>query len=139
MSEREYQEAISLDRLRQLEYLEERISNFVKFAEHRHQDRNTRRKRQLAATGGSVDDSNNNRIHAKKRFKIERQEVVKYTESPEFIQGVMRNYQVEGLNWLISLHDNGINGILADEMGLGKTLQAISILGYLRNHRWVAN
>jgi hypothetical protein len=31
--------------------------------------------------------------------------------------------QVEGLNWLINLHDTGINGILADEMGLGKTLQ----------------
>ena len=26
-------------------------------------------------------------------------------------------------NWMINLHDNGINGILADEMGLGKTLQ----------------
>jgi SNF2 family DNA or RNA helicase len=26
---------------------------------------------------------------------------------------------MEGLNWLIRLHDNNINGILADEMGLG--------------------
>jgi SWI/SNF-related matrix-associated actin-dependent regulator of chromatin subfamily A member 5 len=30
--------------------------------------------------------------------------------------GEMRDYQVRGLNWMISLHDNGINGILADEM-----------------------
>lgn len=37
--------------------------------------------------------------------------------------GTMRPYQLEGLNWMIKLHDNGINGILADEMGLGKTLQ----------------
>ena len=44
----------------------------------------------------------------------------------------MRAYQIEGLNWLISLYERGINGILADEMGLGKTLQAISILGYLK-------
>ena len=44
----------------------------------------------------------------------------------------MRDYQVQGLNWLISLYENGINGILADEMGLGKTLQTISFLGYLR-------
>ena len=36
----------------------------------------------------------------------------------------MREYQLAGLNWLIRLYDNGINGILADEMGLGKTLQA---------------
>jgi SNF2 family DNA or RNA helicase len=32
------------------------------------------------------------------------------------VQGTMRNYQLEGLNWLIKLYDNGINGILADEM-----------------------
>ena len=44
----------------------------------------------------------------------------------------MRDYQVAGLNWLISLHENGISGILADEMGLGKTLQTISFVGYLR-------
>lgn len=30
----------------------------------------------------------------------------------------MRPYQLEGLNWMIKLHDNGINGILADEVGI---------------------
>ncbi|CAZ82572.1 unnamed protein product [Tuber melanosporum] len=56
-----------------------------------------------------------------------------FTESPKFIKGgQMRDYQIAGLNWLISLHENGISGILADEMGLGKTLQTISFLGYLR-------
>jgi len=56
-----------------------------------------------------------------------------FRESPGFIKnGQMRDYQVQGLNWLISLHENGISGILADEMGLGKTLQTISFLGYLR-------
>jgi SWI/SNF-related matrix-associated actin-dependent regulator of chromatin subfamily A member 5 len=56
-----------------------------------------------------------------------------FRESPSFIQGTMRDYQIAGLNWLISLHENGISGILADEMGLGKTLQTISFLGYLRH------
>lgn len=57
-----------------------------------------------------------------------------FRESPGFIRGgEMRDYQVAGLNWLISLHENGISGILADEMGLGKTLQTISFLGYLRH------
>ena len=56
-----------------------------------------------------------------------------FRESPAFIKGgQMRDYQVAGLNWLVSLHENGISGILADEMGLGKTLQTISFLGYLR-------
>uniref|UniRef100_A0A8C8IU87 SWI/SNF related, matrix associated, actin dependent regulator of chromatin, subfamily a, member 5 n=1 Tax=Oncorhynchus tshawytscha TaxID=74940 RepID=A0A8C8IU87_ONCTS len=49
--------------------------------------------------------------------------------------GTMRDYQVRGLNWLISLYENGINGILADEMGLGKTLQTISLLGYMKHYR----
>lgn len=56
-----------------------------------------------------------------------------FRESPSYIQGKMRDYQVAGLNWLISLHENGISGILADEMGLGKTLQTISFIGYLRH------
>ena len=30
--------------------------------------------------------------------------------------GVMRDYQIQGLNWLISLYENQLNGILADEM-----------------------
>ena len=77
----------------------------------------------------------------------------------------MRDYQVQGLNWMVSLHHNGISGILADEMvcrraiasasvfgrrktltsapsllwsasqGLGKTLQTISFLGYLKFHQ----
>lgn len=33
--------------------------------------------------------------------------------------GQMRDYQLEGLNWMIRLQENGVNGILADEMGLG--------------------
>ncbi|TPX39409.1 hypothetical protein SeLEV6574_g07232 [Synchytrium endobioticum] len=61
-----------------------------------------------------------------------------FEESPVWIKGGdMRDYQLQGLNWLISLYENGINGILADEMGLGKTLQTISLLGYLKNVREV--
>ncbi|KAG7462534.1 hypothetical protein MATL_G00185830 [Megalops atlanticus] len=43
-----------------------------------------------------------------------------------FTGGVMRWYQVEGMEWLRMLWENGINGILADEMGLGKTIQCIA-------------
>jgi len=48
--------------------------------------------------------------------------------------GTMRAYQVEGLNWMIRLQENGVNGILADEMGLGKTLQSISVLVYMQEY-----
>ncbi|GBG88593.1 hypothetical protein CBR_g48123 [Chara braunii] len=56
---------------------------------------------------------------------------------PSCIMGKMRDYQLAGLNWLIRLYENGINGILADEMGLGKTLQTISLLGYLHEFKGI--
>lgn len=64
--------------------------------------------------------------------ETEEQEQTVFTESPSFVHGTLREYQIQGLNWLVSLHENSISGILADEMGLGKTLQTISFLGYLR-------
>ncbi|XP_024528171.1 ISWI chromatin-remodeling complex ATPase CHR11 [Selaginella moellendorffii] len=57
---------------------------------------------------------------------------------PACIIGKMRDYQLAGLNWLIRLYENGINGILADEMGLGKTLQTISLLAYLHESRGIS-
>lgn len=47
----------------------------------------------------------------------EEDEAFVFEESPPFVKGgKMRDYQVQGLNWMASLHHNGINGILADEM-----------------------
>ncbi|XP_031801066.1 probable global transcription activator SNF2L1 isoform X2 [Sarcophilus harrisii] len=61
---------------------------------------------------------------------------VRFETSPSYVKGgTLRDYQVRGLNWMISLYENGVNGILADEMGLGKTLQTISLLGYLKHYR----
>jgi hypothetical protein len=37
--------------------------------------------------------------------------------------GALRDYQLKGVKWLISLWSNGLNGILADQMGLGKTVR----------------
>jgi ATP-dependent DNA helicase len=40
---------------------------------------------------------------------------------PELVTGAkLRDYQLAGVQWMISLYENGLNGILADEMGLGK-------------------
>lgn len=64
--------------------------------------------------------------------EVEEDEATVFTESPAYVNGTLREYQIQGLNWLVSLHENSISGILADEMGLGKTLQTISFLGYLR-------
>ncbi|XP_055296600.1 chromatin-remodeling complex ATPase chain Iswi-like [Sitodiplosis mosellana] len=59
--------------------------------------------------------------------------LMQYDKTPDYIDGEMRDYQINGLNWLIKLCENGINGILGDEMGLGKTIQTISIFGYMKN------
>ena len=48
------------------------------------------------------------------------------------VGGKLMPYQIEGLQWLLSLWENGLNGILADEMGLGKTIQIISLIAHLR-------
>ena len=42
--------------------------------------------------------------------------------------GQMRDYQIRGLNWLISLFENGINGILADEMVGGTIIKYFTVL-----------
>ncbi|KAK8276257.1 hypothetical protein V6Z12_D10G187200 [Gossypium hirsutum] len=54
------------------------------------------------------------------------------SEQPRFLKGgKLREYQMNGLRWLVSLYNNHLNGILADEMGLGKTVQVISLICYL--------
>lgn len=40
----------------------------------------------------------------------------------------LRDYQLEGVNWLMFSWHNHQNCILADEMGLGKTIQSITFL-----------
>lgn len=65
------------------------------------------------------------------------EEPVRLQHQPSIITGTMRSYQLEALNWMISLHNNNINGILADEMGLGKTLETIALLGYLKEYKGI--
>ncbi len=41
-----------------------------------------------------------------------------FVKQPSYIQnGVMREYQIHGLNWMINRHENCTGGILGDEMG----------------------
>ncbi|EDO48116.1 predicted protein [Nematostella vectensis] len=54
------------------------------------------------------------------------------TEQPSMlVGGRLKEYQLAGLEWMVSLHNNNLNGILADEMGLGKTIQTIALFSYL--------
>ena len=72
----------------------------------------------------------------------------KITTQPRMLTGgTLKEYQLKGLQWMVSLYNNKLNGILADEMGyvllrcarlfsyvlsrLGKTIQTISLITHL--------
>lgn len=52
----------------------------------------------------------------------------RFQKSPTYIKGELRDYQIQALNWFISLYENEIGGILADEMGLGNYLNVKRII-----------
>uniref|UniRef100_A0A665WEQ6 SWI/SNF related, matrix associated, actin dependent regulator of chromatin, subfamily a, member 2 n=1 Tax=Echeneis naucrates TaxID=173247 RepID=A0A665WEQ6_ECHNA len=56
-------------------------------------------------------------------------------QSSLLINGMLKHYQIQGLEWMVSLYNNNLNGILADEMGLGKTIQTIALITYLMEHK----
>ncbi|EGN94088.1 hypothetical protein SERLA73DRAFT_126110 [Serpula lacrymans var. lacrymans S7.3] len=56
----------------------------------------------------------------------------KITRQPALlVGGTLKEYQLKGLQWMVSLYNNKLDGILADEMGLGKTIQTISLVTFL--------
>lgn len=89
-----------------------------------------------AGTVSASPRSRRHRVESKKDSGLggsSTHEPMVYLDSPEYVQGSLRPYQLDGLNWLIQQYHNHLNGILADDMGLGKTLQTISFLGYLKH------
>lgn len=73
------------------------------------------------------------RIRALGSHNLEPQEI------PGRLNAQLRNYQLEGFNWLYHLWKNGLNGCLADDMGLGKTLQTLVLLLKLQRKEEEAN
>ncbi len=49
-------------------------------------------------------------------------------EVPSTLQGELRDYQLEGYQWMARLAHWGAGACLADDMGLGKTIQALSLI-----------
>jgi len=56
-------------------------------------------------------------------------------QSKMLVGGQLKAYQLQGLEWLVSLYNNNLNGILADEMGLGKTIQTIALIVHLIDNK----
>lgn len=49
-------------------------------------------------------------------------------ELPSTLQATLRDYQLNGFQWLARLAHWGVGACLADDMGLGKTLQALAVI-----------
>jgi len=72
----------------------------------------------------------------KDAFEADGDQFTRLQVQPSILRGgQLKAHQMNGLNWLINLYDNGINGILADEMGLGKTIQTIALIAFLREFK----
>ncbi|CAB3999386.1 lymphoid-specific helicase [Paramuricea clavata] len=78
------------------------------------------------------DDNKNLSIgHHSNENETPRSETTGYKRPQLLTGGSLRDYQIEGVEWLKVLFENGVNGILADEMGLGKTIQCIALIAHL--------
>ena len=51
------------------------------------------------------------------------------------ISGELRQYQVDGVKWLLTLYKYSLGGILADDMGLGKTIETIAFINTIKNNK----
>ncbi len=56
------------------------------------------------------------------KFRQYRNNVVNFTKDE---RNVLREYQMQGVEWLYNIYKCDLGGILADEMGLGKSIQTI--------------
>jgi len=70
--------------------------------------------------------------HLKIKKKLENFNKIEKIKVPSGIKATLRDYQLEGLNWLCFLDEFNFGGCLADDMGLGKTLQIITFFEYLK-------
>lgn len=75
----------------------------------------------------------------KRYYQLAHSSTEEITEQPKLLcppnGSKLREYQIVGLQWMISLYNNHLNGILADEMGLGKTVQVMALIAYLMEHK----
>ena len=134
-----------------LELVQKSKSRFVELGENRFlalADELHRRLREVSAYGELTEDGV--RLHPLASFALEeladdvggvkadklwKEHLARMAEQtvfepvlPTTLQADLRDYQVDGFNWLARLAHWGVGACLADDMGLGKTLQALALI-----------
>ena len=134
-----------------LELVQKSKSRFVELGENRFlalADELHRRLREVSAYGELTEDGV--RLHPLASFALEeladdvggvkadklwKEHLARMAEQtafepvlPSTLQADLRDYQVDGFNWLARLAHWGVGACLADDMGLGKTLQALALI-----------
>ncbi|KAF5376807.1 hypothetical protein D9757_008877 [Collybiopsis confluens] len=90
------------------------------------------RKRAIVESDTGEDDDDDNEALSSKRRKIsdngaDSTQAAPVLKQPSLVTGaILKPYQLEGVQWMASMHNSGFSGILADEMGLGKASFPIS-------------
>lgn len=77
---------------------------------------------------------NNNDLNIHTTFLSNYEKVI---VQPKNLNLTLKDYQIKGVEWLVNLYNNKLNGILADEMGLGKTVQTIGFISYLQENKGI--
>ena len=69
---------------------------------------------------------------ARARTDLQSFDGIRAVDPPATFAGTLREYQREGLGWLLFLQRFGFGGCLADDMGLGKTVMVLALLAARR-------
>ncbi|KAK7681130.1 hypothetical protein QCA50_015745 [Cerrena zonata] len=78
----------------------------------------------LSMLSNNVSDST-----TKTKSIIESAQTSHTQKQPKLLSGgTLKDYQLDGLEWLTTLYENGLNGILADDMGVGPIFNRGSIV-----------
>lgn len=85
-----------------------------------------------AALIGDVLDDTTATVHHNKALDTLRERIKQSQKEepqvPDSLQATLRDYQLEGYEWMWRVTSWGAGACLADDMGLGKTLQTIALL-----------
>lgn len=134
-----FMKSVEQSRVERLKFLLKQTEIFAHFLvsnkveENNPKNKNASTKRTKAKKGGidllkqNIDEDD---------LEMETKHITRLYYQPSILTGgKLTDYQLDGVNWLISLYEKGLNGILADEMGLGKTIQSIAFMSYLKQYQ----